>query len=263
MRDLTPPLPLRSHALSSAVPWYEEWFDRDEYELVYQQRDEAEAEQAIDLIEQLVQPADGAHILDVGCGRGRHARVLTRRGYRVTGLDLSARSIEQARRRTATEGLDVTYRVQDMREPMGTAEYDGVVNLFTAFGYFEDDADHRKALQHMANALRPGGWLVQDFFNTPHVIATLDPEDALDEHGVRVEQRRWIEDGRINKEITLRENGDTRTFYESVRLLTLYDFQQLYEAVGLELITAVGNYDGSAYTPDSPRLIMHAQKVSR
>lgn len=243
------------------VPWYEEWFDRDEYEIVYQQRDLTEAEQVVDLIEELVAPDADAQILDVGCGRGRHARVLAHRGYRMTGLDLSEHAIDEARRRTAEEGLDVTYRVQDMREPMGTAAYDGVINLFTAFGYFEDDADHRLALRRMADALRPDGWLVQDFLNTPHVIQSLNPEDARATNGVTIEQNRWVDDGRINKRITFHEDGETRTFCESVRLLTLYDFKQLYDDVGLELVQAVGDYDGSTYTPDSPRLIMHAKKA--
>lgn len=242
------------------MTWYEEWFDRDEYELVYRRRDEAEAEQVVDLIEQAVSPDAGTRVLDVGCGRGRHARVLARRGYRVTGIDLAPRAIEQARRRTAREGLTIDFRVQDMREAMGDAEYDGAVNLFTAFGYFEDDADHRRALQRMADALRPGGWLVQDFLNAPHVIETLTPEDARTEAGMTIEQQRWIEAGRINKQITLHQNGDTRTFHESVRLLTLYDFERLYEAVGLDLVETFGDYDGRTYTPESPRLIMHAVK---
>lgn len=243
------------------MPWYEEWFDRDEYELVYQQRDDAEAEQVVDLIEDVAKPATGAHILDVGCGRGRHARALAERGYRVTGLDLSARAIEQARRRAQEEGLDIDFRVQDMRTPMGDADYDGVVNLFTAFGYFEDDADHRRALRHMADALRPGGWLVQDYLNTPHVVDTLVPEDARIEDGVRIEQHRWVENERVNKTITLRQNGDTRAFRESVRLFTLYDFERLYEDAGLTLVDTFGDYAGSRYTPDSPRLIMHAKNV--
>lgn len=242
------------------MPWYEEWFDRDEYELVYAQRDEEEAEQVVDLIETLADPEPEASVLDVGCGRGRHARALARRGYRVTGIDLSERSIEQARARTEEAGLAIDFRVQDMRDPMGTAAFDGVVNLFTAFGYFDDEADHRRALQQMAGALRPGGWLVQDFLNTPHVIETLTPQTKRTRGDCTIEQRRWIDDGRINKAITIHQNGDAHTFHESVRLLTLYDFEALYEAVGLEMNAVRGDYDGAAYTPSSPRLIMYARK---
>ena len=245
------------------VPWYEDWFDRDEYELVYAQRDEREAEQVVNLIEALTDPAPGAAILDVGCGRGRHARALAQRGYQVTGVDLSERSIEQARRRAAAEGLAIDFRVQDMREPMGDGDFDGAINLFTAFGYFDDAADHQRALQRMADALRSGGWLVQDFLNAPHVIAHLTPTDVRHEGDVRIEQRRWIEDGRINKEITLHRNGATHTFHESVRLLTLHDFKALYEVAGLQIQAVRGDYDGAAYTPHSPRLIMHAKNVSR
>ncbi len=241
------------------MPWYEDWFDRDEYELVYEQRDEDEAEHVADLIDTLVDPEPEASVLDVGCGRGRHARALARRGYRMTGIDLSKRSIQQARERAAAEGLDIDFRVQDMRAPMGDADFDGVVNLFTAFGYFDDDADHQQALQRMADALHPGGWLIQDFLNTPHVIESLTPKDTETRDGVIIEQERWIDDGRINKKIILRRGDETQTFRESVRLLTLYDFKRLYESVGLDLITVVGDYDGAEYTPSSPRLIMHGR----
>lgn len=241
------------------MTWYEDWFDRDEYEIVYRERDEDEAEQVVDLIEASTDLTPDASILDVGCGRGRHARVLARRGYEVTGIDLSERSITEARTRAGAEGLDITFRVQDMRDPMGTAAYDAVVNLFTTFGYFKADADHVQALRHMARALRSDGWLVQDFLNAPHIIDTLEPEDVRVENGVTIEQRRTIDDGRINKTITLRKEGESRTFRESVRLFTLDDFKSMYQRIGVDLVDTYGSYDGDDYTSDSPRLIMIAR----
>lgn len=190
------------------MAWYQEWFDRDEYELVYQHRDEREAEQVVDLIERLVRPAPGSEILDVGCGRGRHARVLARRGYRVTGIDVAERALQIARERAEAEGLHhVRFLRHDMREPLCRECFDGVVNLFTAFGFFEDDADHLRALQAMATALRPGGWLVQDFLNADYVQRHLVPCDRFQLDGVEVVQERWIENGRVNKRIRLRRNG--------------------------------------------------------
>ncbi|MFQ5570926.1 MAG: SAM-dependent methyltransferase [Rhodothermales bacterium] len=246
------------------MAWYKDWFDRDEYELVYHERDEQEAEQIIDLLERIVHPSPGDTVLDVGCGRGRHARILARRGYRITGIDLSEQALAQARHLAAQEGLAIRFLRGDMREPVGTACFDGVVNLFTAFGYFDEEIDHRHAIEAMATALQPGGWFFQDFLNAPYVQNTLVPEDIRikDDHQIR--QRRWIRNGRINKEITLHPlndaNGTPGPFCESVRLLTLEDFRTLYDDAGLTLIDTFGDYQGRPYTPSSPRLIMYACK---
>lgn len=254
--------PASSEPPASAAPWYTEWFDRAEYELVYRNRDESEARQCINLIEDAVAPPPGAAILDMGCGRGRHARVLARRGYNVTGVDLSVPSLEKARARAAEENLAITFQHGDMRDPVCDACFDGVVNLFTAFGYFQDDADHARALRAMATALRPGGWLVQDFLNAPQVRATLVPQDARRVGEAHIAQRRWIADGRIHKHITITRQGRTRTFRESVRLLTKADFTTLYQRAGLELQQTFGHYDGRPHSPAAPRLVLVARAAS-
>jgi len=256
-----------SAASSSASPapstssgaWYTQWFDRSEYELVYQNRDEAEARQCIDLVEDAVAPTSGASILDMGCGRGRHARVLARRGYAVTGVDLSGPSLEEARARAAAEDLAITFQQGDMREPVCSACFDGVVNLFTAFGYFQDDADHARAIRAMATALRPGGWLVQDFLNAPQVRATLVPHDTRHVGEAHIAQHRWIADGRIHKRIVITRRGRTQTFRESVRLLTKTDFATLYQRAGLTLTQTFGHYDGRPHSPAAPRLLLVAR----
>jgi SAM-dependent methyltransferase len=162
--------------------WYEHWFDRDEYELVYQARDERDARAVAELFEQAVRPERGARLLDMACGRGRHAIVLAQRGYRVTGIDLSRRSLQYARKRAAQEGLDIQFLEGDMRHVMFHHEFDAVVNLFTSFGYFDDDGDHLKAIQSMAEALRPEGFLFQDFMCKTCRICALRVLLAIAEH---------------------------------------------------------------------------------
>jgi len=242
------------------MPWYEGWFDSDAYNLVYDHRDESEAARLVALIERVVDPVPDAHILDVGCGRGRHTRIFARHGYRVTGIDLSTDALEEARARAEAEGVDITFRQSDMREPYCDGCMDGVVNLFTTFGYFDTDRENRRALSAMTQALRPGGWFVQDFLNAPHVRDTLVPATSRTVEGVEIHQKRWIEGDRINKEITLSNNGDTDTYYESVRLFTPDELRALYAAVGLEIVDTFGDYEGHPHTPDSPRFLLYARQ---
>jgi SAM-dependent methyltransferase len=202
----------------------------------------------------------------VGTGRGRHALALARRGYAVTGVDLSARAVEVARQRAAREALRATFLVGDMRTPVAHGRFDGAVNLFTSFGFFEDEADHARAVQAMTAALRPGGWLVQDFLNAPFVRATLVPEDERTLGGARIHQARWIRDDapggpRVEKRVTVHlGDGPPHVHTESVRLLTCADFAAFYDASGLDLLGTYGDDTGRPYTADAPRLVLHARR---
>jgi SAM-dependent methyltransferase len=250
------------------VAWYEDWFDSELYELVYASRDERDAERLADLIVRAAQPVPGTEILDVGTGRGRHARVFARRGFRVTGLDLSPRAVRTARQRAETDGLAdrTTFVTGDMREPHFHERFDGAVNLFSSFGYFEDEADHGRAIHAMAASLRPGGWLVQDLLNPPYLRAHLVPEDEREAGGVHVRQRRQlVERGgrlRVEKEITLTPpEGEPHVYTESVRLLAPAALAALYAEAGLEIVGQYGDYDGGPLTEASPRLILHARST--
>src|SRR5687768_1289478 len=110
--------------------WFESWFDSPWYPILYSHRDHAEAEAFVENLLKTLAPAPGARFLDLACGRGRHARFIHRRGFDVTGLDLSTASIADAR---LFEEPGLRFAVQDMRHPFpGT--YDYILNLFTSFG---------------------------------------------------------------------------------------------------------------------------------
>jgi SAM-dependent methyltransferase len=240
------------------MPWYDSWFGSDAYELVYRHRDADEARAIIDLVESCTRPEPGARVLDVGCGRGRHSIELARRGYHATGIDLSEASIEEAREAAAEADVDVTFDVGDMREPYCDGCMDGVVNLFTTFGYFQDDAESERAIRAMTTALRPGGWLVQDFLNPSHVRATLVEEDTARRNGAHIRQRRWIDGGRVHKRIDVDDGETTRTFRESVRLFTRADLEAMHNRAGLSVKEVFGDYDGSPHSESSPRTILYA-----
>ena len=242
------------------MAWYDTWFGSDAYEIVYRHRDADEARLVIDLVEQCASPSPDARILDVGCGRGRHTLEVARRGYNATGIDLSEGSIRKARSQAATEGLDTTFAVQDMRDSYCDGCMDGVINLFTTFGYFDDDAESQRAIKAMATALRSEGWIVQDFLNPPQVARTLVERDQQQRNGVQIVQERWIEDGRVHKAVHLDDGTRSETFRESVRLFTRDDFANMYAEADLAIEQVFGDYDGGSHDAMSPRTILLARK---
>ncbi len=242
------------------MSWYEQWFDTDEYELVYQNRDDGEATGAINMIEEIANPLAGGTVLDVGCGRGRHSLSLASRGYRVTGLDLSKRSLESARRKAEEVGADVTFIHGDMRDPVD-GSFDMVVNLFTAFGYFEAEKEHQRAVDAMAGALNPDAVLVQDFLNPGYIKANFVPADRRTVGSLEIRQRRRIKENRIVKTIEFVRKDGSHSFQESVALLALDDFERFYAAAGLQLLEVRGDYHGGDFHETSPRCILFSKRL--
>ena len=103
----------------------------------------------------------GATILDVGCGTGRHAIELARRGFAVTGVDISAGMLAEAGRRSEEAGVKITWIQANAAEITIHGQFDGVICLCEgAFGLLgrEDDALEQPLaiLRLVARALKPG-----------------------------------------------------------------------------------------------------------
>lgn len=240
-------------ASAHEADWYEQWFGED-YLRIYQHRDETEAERAIELIATNLVGRQINAVLDLACGAGRHTKVLDERWWTV-GLDLSMSLLKFARRETK----DAPYVRADMREiPFAPHSFDLVVNLFTSFGYFDDDREHVRVLSCVKSSLTPGGTLVIDFLNATQVRHTLVPYDERAENGITIEQRRRISpDNRfVEKKITLREKG--KEYIERVRLLSPMDLERMLITAGFEVAKIFGDYAGRGWSETSPRTIMFA-----
>jgi len=235
--------------------WFERWFG-EEYLSLYPHRDEQEAERLVALLEARGIVRVGLHILDLACGAGRHAAALERRGAAVVGLDLSMPLLVSAQHRAAG-----ALARGDMRAlPFRAATFDAVLNLFTSFGYFEDDREHEQVLRDVARVLRPRGRFVLDFLNAPAVRARLVPLDERTVGGrVVVQERTLSEDGRfVVKRIHLR--GDGRSFLERVRLYERVELERMLGACGLAPLETLGDYDGGVHGAASPRLLILAAR---
>ncbi len=236
--------------------WYQSWFDTEYYHILYQHRDDHEAQLFIrNLIAELNPPHD-AHILDLACGRGRHAFYLHRLDYNVTGLDLSPSNIEYANS-FAEEGLD--FEVGDMRESMGRSRFDYIFNLFTSFGYFEHWDENVLALIQMRRALKPHGMLVMDFMNVNKVRLGLVEEEVRPVDDIEFHIERFIRDERVIKQIRFEHKGESFQYEEKVQLLQKSDFEKMYAEAGLKIERLYGDFELNDFdSRNSERLILFA-----
>lgn len=241
-----------------ANEWFAEWFDSPYYHILYNHRDEEEATFFINNLIRFLTPASGATMLDLACGRGRHAVHLHKQGFVVTAVDLSPSNIEYANA-FAAEGLE--FMVHDMRNLLSANCFDYVFNLFTSFGYFEHMHENYKSIRNMAAALKPGGKLILDFMNASRISKADCGNEVKAYEGYVFRISRKIDGNRIVKQIQV-EHGDSSHLYEErVMLLEKSDFEAFFAEADLRIENIFGSYSLDAFNPDeSDRMIFIAAK---
>jgi SAM-dependent methyltransferase len=238
--------------------WFKSWFDTSYYHMLYEHRDSTDAQIFMDVLINHLKLNKGDRVLDLACGRGRHALYLHKKGFDVKGIDLSKRNIAFARQQIPS----VDFEIKDMRENFGDAEFDYIFNLFTSFGYFDIRQQHLEAVKNMALALKPNGVLVLDFMNAHKVHRGLVEDELIDSDNVSFRVKRYVEDEKIVKEIFVKEDEKELRYFEKVALLTLQDFEGLFEQAKLKVIKTFGDFNLNPYSEEqSDRLILMAQRA--
>lgn len=148
-----------------AKKWYEALFT--DYAEIYDKESFTQGTLGeCDFIESEIGGDRSVPVLDIGCGTGRHAIELARRGYRVTGVDLSPSQIERARAKAAAAGVAPDFRVGDARALAFDGEFGLAVMICEgAFPLMETDEMNFEILRGAAKALRPGGKLIMTTLN--------------------------------------------------------------------------------------------------
>jgi len=229
--------------------WFESWFDTSYYYILYAHRDYSEAQKFIQNITTVLNLKKDDILLDLGCGKGRHAIYLNSLGFNVVGADLSKNSIQYAKQ---FENKSLKFIEHDMRKPLKST-YNAIFNLFTSFGFFEDDNEDIAVLQHIKNALKPNGVAVIDFMNVEKVISNLVPEETQTIKGITFKIRRYVQQNFIVKEI----NFDDHTYYEKVKILDLPKIKKYLSAVNFKIKHIFGNYQLENFNQKtSDRLIL-------
>lgn len=233
--------------------WFASWFDTSYYHILYSHRDYSEAKEFMQNLVTFFNLKKEDLLLDLGCGKGRHSIYLNSLGFNVTGADLSRNSIKEAKH---FENERLKFIEHDMRTPF-KRKYNAILNLFTSFGFFEDDNEDITILQNIKNGLKPNGIAIIDFMNVKKVISNLVAEEIQNIDGISFKINRYVKDGFIVKEINFDADGEHHTYFEKVKMLDLPKIKAYLNSVDFKIKHTFGNYQLEEFNEEtSDRLIL-------
>lgn len=235
--------------------WFTDWFNTTYYHILYKNRNEEDAQLFMRNITEFLQLPKKSHILDLPCGKGRHSIYLNSLGYKVTGVDLSVNSIKQIKK---FENNSLNFEVKDMRMTLSN-HYNAIFNLFTSFGYFENDDDDVLVLKNIKKSLKNNGVFVLDFLNVINVKEHLVHKEIKIVDGIQFNLLREIKDGFIVKNISFIDKNIPYSFVEKVKYIDLKKFEDYFSSAGLKINNLFGDYQLTEFNPKtSDRLIIIA-----
>jgi len=244
--------------------WPITFFDEDYLRIYRPQLTEDRTRMETEFIASALDLPHGAAVLDLACGLGRHAIGMAKLGYHVTGVDFNPRYLEEAAVAADRAGVKVSWMVGDMRSLHVEEGFDGIYSYFTSFGYFSDRENDR-VIANVAQALRHSGRFLLDMANRDWILT-------------HPQQRTWTqqEDGGLLMEeatldpsssrVTSRlilippQGGAQVTKEFSLRLYTAAELTALFERLGLQVKHVWGGPDRSAYSAQSRRLVLLAER---
>jgi len=218
----------------------------------------AEVQQIISLLN--IRKTD--HLLDLCCGNGRHLLEFSRKGYRVTGIDITASYLEDLKGKAKQERLEVTVLKSDARYYSANNTYDAVYNLYASFGYFENESDNVLLLKNIYDSLKPGGKLLVNITEKASTVKNIQPYVCYEIEGMLCGFKQSISDNGqwLQFESTFTINDHTDTIHYKVRLYPVHEICSLLTRVGFKSISCYGSLDGSPHGDASMELFVVAQK---
>ena len=236
------------------MSWFIDWFDSPYYHILYKKRNEEEAIFFINNLFVYLKIKKESKIIDIACGKGRHATYFNKLGFEVVGIDLSSNSIQEAKK---NENDKLKFFTHDMRKTFKKEEFDIATNLFTSFGY----SNPEETISAISSNLKKKGLLVIDFMNVYQVIPNLIKSEKTTIDNINFNITRDCEGDYIVKKINFIDNKKEYKFQEKVRALNLTDFERIMRNNRMKIINIFGDYKLNPFEKNtSERLILICKK---
>lgn len=244
-----------------------DWFDNDDFwetmgPCIFREERLSQVGEEVDAMVAFlgIEPGDG--VVDMCCGPGRHSLELARRGFKVTGVDRTSTYLDRAKKSAKAEGLDIEFVHEDMRNFCREDAFDGAINFYTSFGYFDDPADDKKVIANIHRSLKANASMIMDTMSK-EVLARKFQERTWEEvdGALLLEEREVTQDwSRCENRWILIKDGIQKEFNFSLRLYSAFELSGLIKECGFCEVRAYGDLSGAPYDHEAKRLIVVAKK---
>ena len=205
-------------------------------------------------------------ILDLACGFGRHSLEFARRGYDVTGIDITPAYIDYANEQAKKENLNAKFICQDIRTITFDKEFDVVLNMADgAIGYLEDDGENHKIFSVIAKALKNGGKHFMDIMNGSYA-QTHFPCKLWDagEKGLTLSAFEWEKDrktliyGQVDYMYGEALYKPEMKEGNPIRLYSLDEITEIFGKLGLRICNSFADFSGKPSSDNDIQLMIYS-----
>ncbi len=242
--------------------WWRTFFSGGMVEFWLRATTDEQTQQEADFIQQTLHVAAPAKLLDVPCGGGRHSLALAKRGYLMTGVDLSPEFLAAARSGTTATSVSIQWEHREMRDLPWTNEFAGAFSFGNSFGYL-DDAGNADFLKAVAHALKPSARFLLDVGYIIEILLPTLQERAWYPLGddVLLADRRYDHvTSRLHVEYTWIRAGKSEKRAMSARLHSYREICQLLDAAGFTDLQGFSSFTCEPFKLGANRLLMAALK---
>lgn len=246
--------------------WYKTFYDKFLTDLTLNSKDMVKGaeKQVCAILRELILPK-GASIIDVPCGSGRHTRILAKKGFKATGIDISKYNLSLARK--ATKSKNAKYVHGDMSKlSRYKGKFDCVLNLFTSLGYFETDKRNYRVLKGFVDCLKPGGKLCMSLVNRDWLIGHFTKNEWMDMGNFYLLEERQL----LKKKTYIRckwividkKTGRQGHYGLRLRAYSPGELMKLMRKVGLKKVNVYGSFSGRKLNRKKDRhVVYYAEKA--
>lgn len=241
------------------MSWFaNEDFWKDMYDWLFRPARFQSAKEEVERIVTLSGIRSG-NVLDLCCGPGRHAFEFARLGFNVTAVDASSFLLGKAKK-LCSDLDNVEFVHADMRDFVRPNHFDLVINMFTSFGYFEDQDDNMKVLRNVKKSLKNDGKLLMEMVSKEVLLLNYRDSVVSEQGSKMLIEKHSFEPGmaRMRNQWIVLEAGEYKVYSLQHYVYSGQELKMMLQTCGFSNVELYGSLDGTAYDLNARRLVVVA-----